>query len=74
MAYHVTSALDFHNRGGYRIPHRRGCQPYRGPTYDFAKFSKKLHEIEKILVCMGVHTGGAPLDLPLNKVGYVIQI
>ena len=24
--------------------------PGGGPTYDFAKFSKKLHEIEKILI------------------------
>ena len=51
-----------------------GAKPPGGPTYDFAKFSKKLHEIEKILVCRGVHTGGSPLDLLLNKVGYVIQI
>ena len=38
-------------RGGSRIPHRRGHQPSRGgaPTYDFAKISEKLHEIEKIL-------------------------
>ena len=47
--------------GGSRISPRRGRQLSRGrePTYDFAKFSKKLHEIErfgppgasKILLC-----------------------
>ena len=37
-------------RGGSRIPRRRGRQPSGGaPTYDFAKFCEKLHEIEKIL-------------------------
>ena len=37
-------------RGGSRIPRRRGRQPSRGaPTYDFAEFCEKLHEIEKIL-------------------------
>ena len=38
-------------RGGSRIPRRRGRQPSRGeaPTYDFAKFCEKLHEIEKFL-------------------------
>ena len=46
------------HRGGYRIPRRRGRQPSGGaPTYDFAKFSEKLHEIEKILG----RRGGAPL-------------
>ena len=29
------------------------------PTYDFAKFCKTLHEIEKILGCRG-HAPGAP--------------
>ena len=53
-------------RGGSRIPRRRGRQPSGGrglwgwgaPTYDFAKFSKKLHEIEKIVG----HRGASPLD------------
>ena len=31
------------------------------PTYNFAKFSKKLHEIENILSCKGLY--GCPLDL-----------
>ena len=36
--------------GGSRIPRKRWRQPSRGaPTYDFAKISKKLHEIWKIL-------------------------
>ena len=48
-------------RGGYRIPCRRGCQPFRAtPRYDFAKFSKKLHEIEKILGCREWRALGAP--------------
>ena len=35
--------------GGSRISPRRGRQLPRGaPTYDFAKFSQKLHEIERI--------------------------
>ena len=35
--------------GGSRIFLRRGCQLSRGvPTYEFAKFSQKLHEIERI--------------------------
>ena len=37
-------------RGGSRIPRRRGRQLSKGaPTCKFAKFSEKLHEIEKIL-------------------------
>ena len=38
-------------RGGSRILRRRGRQLFREgvPTYYFPKFSKKLHEIEKIL-------------------------
>ena len=48
-------------RGGSRIPHRRGRQLSGGaPTYDFAKFCEKLHEIEKILGRRGVRAGGAP--------------
>ena len=36
--------------GGSRISPRRGRQLSRGgaPTYDFVKFSQKLHEIERI--------------------------
>ena len=30
-----------------------GANPWGAPTYDFAKISEKLHEIEKILVRMG---------------------
>ena len=38
-------------RLGSRIPRRRGGPTLQdgAPTYDFAKFSEKLHEIEKIL-------------------------
>ena len=50
------------SRGGSRIPCRRGRRPSGGaPTYDFVKFSQKLHEIEKILGPRGARPGGAPL-------------
>ena len=54
-------------RGGSRIPHRRGADPPWGAhTYDFVKFSKKMHEIEKMLGRgSGVHRD-APLDPPLD--------
>ena len=46
-------------RGGSRIPCRRGADPLGpAPTYDFVKFSEKLHEIEKILG--GTRAGGVP--------------
>ena len=50
-------------RDGSRIPRRRGRQPSRrrAPAYKFARFSDKLHEIKKILVCRG---GCAPGELP----------
>ena len=46
----VISFVSFTGAGS-RIPHRRGRQPSWGgaPTYDFAKFCEKLHEIENIL-------------------------
>ena len=41
-----------------------GANPLGGaPTYDFAKFCEKLHEIEKILGRRGGRAPGAP---PLN--------
>ena len=46
-------------RGGSRIPRRRGRQLSGGwgaPTYEIAKFSEKLHKIEKI----SGRRGGAP--------------
>ena len=37
------------NSGGSRISPRRGRQlPGGAPTYDFDKFSQKMHEIERI--------------------------
>ena len=52
-------------RGGARIPCRRGRQPFGegALTYDFAKISEKLHEIEKIL---GRRRGRAPETSPLD--------
>ena len=42
-------------RGGSRILLRRGRQPSRdgAQTYEFGKFSEKLHEIEKSLDLRG---------------------
>ena len=38
-----------HNSSGSRISPRRGANsPEGAPTYDFAKFFQKLHEIERI--------------------------
>ena len=37
--------------------------PGRVPTYKFARFSQKMHEMKKILVCRGVHAGGTPIQL-----------
>ena len=49
------------SRCGSRIPCRRGRRLSGGATYDFVKFSKKLHEVEKILGRRGAHAGGSPL-------------
>ena len=50
--------------GGSRISPRMGRQLPGGPTYDFVKFSQKLHEIERIWWTPG---GGASLEpLPLD--------
>ena len=43
-----------------------GADPLGAPTYDFVKFSKKLHEIKTILGRRGVHAGDAPLNPPLD--------
>ena len=48
-------------RGRYRIPHRRGADARGVSTYDFAKFSKKLHENGKILGQRGDKCQGCPL-------------
>ena len=48
--------------GGSRISPRRGRQlPGGTPTYDFAKFSQKLHEIERIWTPGGGDFPRAPL-------------
>ena len=43
------------------------------PTYDFAKFFKKLHEIEKILGRRGAPPLNPPLvtNVHLNPIGFV---
>ena len=55
--------------GGSRISPRRGSTPQRrgAPTYDFAKFSQKLHEIERIWTPRGHASLAPPLDPPLFK-------
>ena len=48
-----------------------GANPPGGaPTYDFAKFCEKLHEIEKILGRGGARAGCAP---PKSATGYVFS-
>ena len=50
--FHLAFFIQFErlSSGGSRISPRRGRQLPRGgaPTYDFAKISQKLHEIERI--------------------------
>ena len=54
--------------GGSRISQRRGHQLSRGgATYNFAKFSQKLHEIERIWAPRGEGASLAPpFDPPLD--------
>ena len=49
--------------GGFRISPRRGRQLPGGgvPTYNFAKISQKLHEIERMYVPRGACIPRAPL-------------
>ena len=45
--------------------------PWGVPTYDFAKFSQKLHEIERIWTPReGVHPKFYYVDLPLPSIRY----
>ena len=62
----VQSSAQTFISGGSRISPRRGPQLRRGtPTYDFAKFSQKLHEIERIWAPEGGRSSRPPLDPPL---------
>ena len=57
--------------GGSRISPRRGRQLPRGaPTHNFAKFSQKLHEIERIWTPVGCTSLVPALDSPLTNVTY----
>ena len=63
-----------YTRGGSRVPCRGGANiQYANklytPTYDFAKFSEKLHEIEKILGRRGRVPGPPPWGPPLYIMG-----
>ena len=44
--------------------------PGGAPTYDFAKFSQKLHEIERIWAPGGACVPRAPLNAPLHLPRY----
>ena len=58
--------------GGSRISPRRGRQlPGGAPTYDFAKISQKLDEIERIWTPRGAHGPCAPLR---SATGYCTSI
>ena len=61
-----------YSRGGSRIPCRRGRQSsIRGRQATILpKFSKKLHEISKILGC---RAGAPPLDPPLYSLVQLIR-
>ena len=60
----VTSNLQWDTGADPGFPIGGGANPPGGaPTYDFAKFCEKLHEIEKISDCGGGHVPGMP---PLN--------
>ena len=65
----VIEQLLYGGRGGYSIFGRRGTNlggGFTAPTFKFARFSQKLHEIKKILVRGGGRAMGAPpLDPPL---------
>ena len=63
--YHDNFAIYIGSSGGSRISPRRGHQLPGGgaPTYDFAIFSQKLHEIERIWAPRLAHIPRAPLDL-----------
>ena len=63
--------------GGSRISPRRGHQlPLGVPTYDFAKFSRKLHEIEGFWMPGGGGGGRIsrpPLDPPMICIPHLMQ-
>ena len=46
---------------------RGGADPRGAPTYDFVKFSEKLHEIKKILDRRGAPPPNPPLQVDLTK-------
>ena len=48
-----------------RFPRGGGAKSRGGPTYDFAKFSQKLHEIEKIWTRGGAFPKFYSVDPPL---------
>ena len=67
--WEFRSLVQRKTRGGSRIPRWRGANPpgEGAPTYDFATFVKKLHEIEKFLDRRGACTRGVPPNPPLTR-------
>ena len=66
----LSVAIDVTCSGGSRISPRRGANSSGGgrgaPTYDFAKCSQKLHEIEIIWTPRGRASLAPPLDPPMT--------
>ena len=50
------------------FPKEGAPTPRGAPTYDFAQFSQKLHEIERIWTPGGACVPYAPLDPPLISI------
>ena len=64
--FKVIDFVTFTASGGSRISPRWGRQLSREAlTYDLAKFSQKLHEIERIWTSRGDASLVPPLDPPL---------
>ena len=66
----ITSIINYNGSGGSRISPRRGGQLPGGgaPTYDFAKISQKLHEIERIWTRGGARPQFYYVDPQLNGI------
>ena len=62
--FRISRYNKYHMQQQWRIqdfPEERVPTPRGAPTYNFAKFSPKLHEIERIWTPGGVHIPHAPL-------------
>ena len=62
------------SRDGSSISVGGGADPPGGsPTYDFAIFSEKLHEIEKILGWVGASNAKVLTSLPVTKSSFLLE-